>query len=203
MNHVIDFQSKNGLKPDGIIGKNTMLKMCEVWGVNRIQLLHMLANTHHETGGFKVDTENLNYSAKGLRATFPKYFTDTEAREYANKPEKIANKVYAYRMGNGNPASGDGWKYRGRGSLQLTGKNNYTDFGKLTGNSEILSNPDIVASDYFWQSALYYFERNKLWAKMKNESYENIKLIRKAVNGGVIGLNDVVAKFNYYSKLFS
>jgi len=203
MNHVIDFQSKHGLKPDGIIGKNTMLKMCEVWGVNRIQLLHMLANTHHETGGFKVDTENLNYSAKGLRATFPKYFTDAEAREYANKPEKIANKVYAYRMGNGNPASGDGWKYRGRGSLQLTGKNNYTDFANWQYSPDIITNPDIVATDYFWQSALYYFERNNLWSKIKNESYDNIKLIRKAVNGGYIGLDDVVAKFNYYSKLFS
>lgn len=168
------------------------------------QMSHFLANVHHETGGFVADTENLNYSASGLLKVFPKYFkTFTAAKEYERKPGKIANYVYANRMGNGLPQSGDGWKYRGRGALQLTGKDNYKLFSEYVNDKEVLTNPDIVATEYFWESALFYFTRNKLWKQMKYNDPESIKAIRKAVNGGYTGLNEVQDLFVKYYNLIT
>lgn len=200
--HIKLFQSKHGLTADGIIGKMTLAKMrCEFGGLTDAQLAHFLANVHHETGGFEAEIENLNYSALRLRQVFPKYFkTDDTAREYAYKPMNIANRVYANRMGNGSEASGDGWKYRGRGSLQLTGKDNYREFSKFI-NSDVVNNPDMVTSVYYWESALFYFTRNKLWDKAKGTTQADVKAIRKAINGGYNGLPHVQELFTKYLKM--
>lgn len=207
MNHLIEFQKNNGLQPDGVIGKKTLDKMRSVFGIKTdAQLAHFLANVHHETGGFIADTENLNYSAKALADTWPNRYKlnsspNSLARTLANKPMNIANNVYADRMGNGNEASGDGWKYRGRGSLQLTGKTNYKLFSNWIKDKNVMLNPDIVATKYFWESALFYFTTNNLWGKMKGTTEAGVKSVRKSVNGGFIGLDDVQAKFTYYYNL--
>ncbi|MGQ2984015.1 peptidoglycan-binding protein [Flavobacterium sp.] len=211
MNHITEFQKKNGLKEDGVIGIKTLQKMMEVFGLlTNLQLVHLLANVHHESGGFIADTENLNYSAATLANTWPKRYKNPVtgkpnalALSLAGNPEKIANNVYANRMGNGSGSSGDGWKYRGRGALQLTGKDNYRLFASFIDDAEILSNPDLVAIKYFWESALFYFTANKLWNKMKGKTSADIKAIRKAVNGGYIGLKDVENKFKYYYNLMT
>ena len=127
-----------------------------------LRLAHFLAQCGHESGGFKATQENLNYSAKGLNGIFKKYFPTLEsALPYERKPEKIASKVYGGRMGNGPESSGEGYKFRGRGYIQLTGKENYTAFGKAIGE-DILSNPDVVASKYALLSAAWFFSKNGL-----------------------------------------
>ncbi len=209
MNHLIEFQKKHGLSPDGIIGKLTLAKMRSVFGIaSNSGLAHFLANVDHETGGFTADSENLNYNAAGLAKTWPQRYADPVTRQpnaLANKlarnPEAIANNAYANRMGNGSEASGDGWKFRGRGSLQLTGKQNYNLFSAFIGDASVMTNPDIVATKYFWDSALFYFSKNNLWQKTNGTSPVDVKAIRKAVNGGYIGLEDVQKKFEYYIKL--
>lgn len=211
MNHIAEFQKKNGLNDDGVLGKCTIKKMRSVFGIpNDAQMAHFLANIHHETGGFKADTENLSYSAAGLAATWPGRYKNTTtgkpnalAVTLASQPQKIANNVYANRMGNGDEVSGDGWKYRGRGSIQLTGRNNYKDFSDFIKDAGIIFDPDCVATKYFWESALFYFTKNKLWNKMKGIDPADVKAIRKAVNGGYIGLKDVQAKFTYYYNLIT
>lgn len=195
------FQKENGLVADGIIGKKTLLKMKEVFKVpNNEALAHFIGNTFHETGGYKVTQENLNYSAKGLLATFPKYFKTLEqANKVARNPEAIANIVYGGRMGNTSP--GDGWKFRGRGVLQTTGKINYGLLGKWLG-VDLLASPDLVATKYAWQSALFYFNSNNLWKIASTVTDESIRKVRKAVNGGSIGLTDVTEKVKeFYSIL--
>lgn len=205
MKHIVEFQKNNGLVADGIIGKNTIQKMRCVFGISTdSQMAHFLANVHHETGGFKADIENLNYSASRLLQIFPKYFTDSVmARQYANNPIAIANRVYSKRMGNGSETSGDGYKYRGRGSLQLTGKDNYRAFSEFMRDNQIMLMPDIVASKYFWESALFYFTRNNLWGLMKGTDVETVKKVRKAVNGGYNGLAEVQQKFTYYYNMIT
>ena len=153
-----------------------------------------LAQTAHESASFTAVKENLNYSAKALRAVFGKYFpNDGIAEEYARQPEKIANRVYANRMGNGDEASGDGWKFRGRGLIQLTGKNNYESCGNdlminLIDGPEWLEGPQGAVS-----SALWYWNKNNL------NSYADVEDIRgmtKRINGGYHGLDDRIAKYN-------
>lgn len=207
MNHLKEFQKKHGLTPDGIIGKATAAKMQKVFGItSATQLAHFLANVDHETGGFIADTENLNYSAAALAATWPNRYKNTVtgkpnqlAVSLERQPEAIANNVYANRMGNIAP--GDGWKYRGRGSLQLTGKLNYKLFSEFKKNPDILTNPDIVATKYFWESAIWYFTRANLWGKMMHADSSAVKAVRKSVNGGYIGLEDVQEKFIHYYNL--
>jgi len=170
---------------------------------NTLRLAHFLAQCGHESGGFKAVSENLNYSAKGLRGTFGKYFpTDALAVAYERKPEKIANRVYSSRMGNGDEASGEGWKYRGRGYIQLTGKSNYTKFDGTVGD-DIVENPDLVATKYPLASAAFFFDSNKLWSICdKGADDATVTAVTKRVNGGTIGLSDRIKHFKeYYSLL--
>jgi putative chitinase len=168
---------------------------------NVLRLAHFLAQAGHESGQFKVTSENLNYSSKGLLGTFPKYFTPTLAESYARQPEKIANRVYGGRMGNGVETTGEGFKFRGRGYIQLTGKDNYTQFDK-TVPEDILTNPDLVATKYALMSAAWFFDKNKLWTICdKGADEATIVAVTRKVNGGTIGLPDRIKHFNEYYNL--
>jgi putative chitinase len=173
------------------------------FGLNsNIRLAHFLSQCAHESGNFKVFTENLNYSAKGLRSIFGKYFKDdASALAFERKPEKIANRVYSSRMGNGDEASGDGWKFRGRGYIQLTGKDNYTQFDKSVAD-DILANPDLVATKYPLMSAAFFFERNNLWKICDGGAdKEDVIALTKRINGGTHGLEDRLTKFALFNSL--
>jgi putative chitinase len=169
-----------------------------------LRLAHFLAQCGHESGGFKLTKENLNYSAKGLNGIFKKYFpTLDSAVPYERKPEKIANKVYGGRMGNGTEGSGDGWKFHGRGFIQLTGKDNYTAFTKSIGE-DCVSNPDLVASKYALLSAAWFFNKNGLHKMADGGASDTVVTsITKRVNGGTIGLADRIKHFNEYYKLLA
>ena len=169
-----------------------------------LRLAHFLAQAGHESGGFKLVNENLNYGAKGLLGIFKKYFpTEAKAKEYERKPEKIANLVYGNRMGNGDEASGDGFKFRGRGALQLTGKDNYKLFSEYLKNPEIMTNPDLVANEFAFESAIFFFDRNKLWDICdKGVNKDTILALTKRINGGTHGLADREEKtLKYYGYL--
>jgi putative chitinase len=167
-----------------------------------LRLAHFLAQTGHESAQFKAVSENLNYGAKGLRGIFGKYFpTDALAAAYERKPEKIANKVYASRMGNGDEASGDGYKYRGRGYIQLTGKDNYKAFD-ATVPEDITANPDLVATQYPLLSAAWFWNKNGLNAIAdKGADDATVTSVTKRVNGGTIGLPDRIKHFKEYHAL--
>lgn len=152
------------------------------------RMASFIGQCQHESGNFKTLRENLNYSAKGLCATWPKRFpTEESATPYHRNPEKIANKVYADRMGNGDEASGDGWKYSGRGLIQLTGKSNYT----LAGDSlvaDLLNTPDMVLQPkYAALTAGWFWDKNRLNAFADADDIEGMT---KKINGGTIGLDD-------------
>jgi len=168
---------------------------------NVLRLAHFLAQAGHESGQFKATSENLNYSSKGLLGIFPRYFTPALAESYARQPQKIANRVYGGRMGNGVEATGDGFKFRGRGYIQLTGKDNYTQFDKAV-PEDILANPDLVSSKYALMSAAWFFDKNKLWSICdKGADQGTITAVTKRVNGGTIGLPDRIKHFNEYYNL--
>ena len=163
------------------------------------RLAHFMAQIAHESN-LKPVAENLNYSENGLRKTFRKYFTDLEAVQFQKKPAAIANRVYANRMGNGPEESGDGFKYRGRGFLQVTGKDNYTVLSRDTG-IDYVSNPDLLLNEAdAMVSALWYWNRNNLNALADKN---NIRAITKKINGGYNGLSHRVALFKKYSKLYN
>ena len=169
-----------------------------------LRLAHFLAQCGHESGGFKLTKENLNYSAKGLQDIFKKYFpTEVKAKEYERKPEKIANLVYGNRMGNGIESTGDGAKYCGRGYIQLTGKDNYTAFGTAI-NEDIAANPQWVAEKYALLSAAWFFNKNKLHI-IADEGASDLVVtkVTKRVNGGIIGLPDRIKHFKEYHTLLS
>lgn len=169
-----------------------------------LRLAHFLAQCGHESGGFKLKNENLNYGAKGLLGIFKKYFpTEAKALEYERKPEKIANLVYGGRMGNGPEASGEGYKFRGRGYIQLTGKDNYKAFDAVV-TDDILANPDLVASKYPLLSAAWFFHKNGLH-KIADEGATDavVTKVTKRVNGGTIGLPDRIKHFKEYYSLLS
>lgn len=192
-------QTKIGVTADGLFGPGTMKKAMEYYKLTPIRAAHFFAQTAHETGGFKTFSENLNYSADGLQKVFGKYFPGNLEESYAKQPEKIANRVYASRMGNGDEKSGDGYKFRGRGALQLTGKDNYTAFAQYLQKPEILTTPELVATEYSFESAFYFFDKNKLWAicdlGINDAAIE--KLTRK-INGGTHGLDDRNQKTKKY-----
>ena len=169
-----------------------------------LRLAHFLAQCGHESGGFKVTSENLNYSAKGLNGIFKKYFpTEAAATPYARQPQKIANKVYANRMDNGSESSGDGFKFRGRGYIQLTGRANYTSFGKAI-NEDIANNPDIVSGKYALLSAAWFWSKNGLNTLADGGASDQVVTsITKRVNGGTIGLPDRIKHFKEYYHLLA
>jgi putative chitinase len=168
---------------------------------NSLRLAHFLAQCGHESGGFKAVSENLNYSADGLKRIFGKYFPGDLATSYARQPEKIASRVYGARMGNGDESTGEGYKYRGRGYIQLTGKSNYTGFAKFIGEDTV-ANPDLVATKYPLASAAFFFDSNKLWSICdKGADVATVTAVTKRVNGGTIGLPDRIKHFNEYYNL--
>ncbi len=170
---------------------------------NSLRLAHFLAQCGHESGGFKAVTENVNYSADGLKKTFPKYFPGNLSESYARNPEKIASKVYGGRMGNGDESSKEGFKFRGRGFIQLTGKSNYANFAKFIGEDTV-TNPDLVATKYPLASAAFFFDSNKLWSICdKGSDVATVTAVTKRVNGGTIGLEDRLKHFKEYYSLLS
>ena len=192
-------QAKIGVKPDGAFGPGTMKAAMKFYKLTPLRASHFFGQVAHETGGFNAFSENLNYSAQGLQTTFGKYFPGNLEESYARNPEKIANRVYASRMGNGNEASGDGWKFRGRGALQTTGKSNYIALSKSLNKPEILTTPDLVATEYAFESALYFFESNNLWVICdKGIDDKTITSLTKRINGGTHGLEDRVLLTNKY-----
>lgn len=187
-----NLQTKLGITADGLFGQGTIKSAMEHYKMTPFRASHFFGQTSHETGHFKVFSENLNYSASGLVKVFPKYFkTEADAKSYERNPEKIANKVYGNRMGNGDESSGQGFAFRGRGSLQLTGKSNYEAFSKFLNKPEIMTNPDLVATEYAFESALFFFEKNGLWAICdKGVNDDTILALTKKINGGTNGLEE-------------
>lgn len=186
---LVSLQKKIGVTADGKFGPNTLKTAMNFYKMSPERAAHFFAQTGHETGDFKLFTENLNYSAKALKAVFGKYFPGTLAESYNRQPEAIANKVYANRMGNGNELSGDGWKYRGRGALQLTGSDNYKSFSKYLNNESIITNPEQVADEFAFESAFFFFDNNKLWSICDmGVNDASILKLSKRINGGTNGL---------------
>jgi len=168
---------------------------------NTLRLAHFLSQCGHESGNFKAVSENLNYTAAGLKKIFPRYFPGNLSESYSRNPEKIANKVYASRMGNGDEASGDGWKYKGAGFIQLTGKANHQAFDKFV-EDDILANPSLVATKYPLASAAWFFDSNKLWGICdKGADKSVVQAVTKRVNGGLIGIEDRWKHFQEYYNL--
>ena len=168
---------------------------------NNLRLAHFLSQCGHESGGFKAVSENLNYSADGLKKIFGKYFPGNLNESYAKQPEKIASRVYGNRMGNGDEASKEGYKFRGRGYIQLTGKANYTKFTQFIGE-DCVSNPDLVATKYPLASAAFFFDSNKLWAICDRGADDaTVTSVTKRVNGGTLGLSDRIKHFKEYYNL--
>jgi len=162
---LIELQKKIGVTADGAWGPGTLKAAAAYYKLNKNRAAHFFAQCAHESGNWKATSENLNYSAKGLRGIFGKYFpNDSLANAYARQPQKIANRVYANRMGNGPENTGDGWKFRGRGFLQLTGHDNYKAFSTYIARPDVMENPDLVAGELAIESALWFFDRNKLWS---------------------------------------
>ncbi len=187
-----DFQSKIGVTADGSWGPSTLKAAVEFLKISKVRGAHFFAQTSHESGGFKILSENLNYSVDGLVKIFRKYFPDVDvATSYAKNPKKIANKVYSGRMGNGDEASGDGFKYRGRGVIQLTGRDNYAAFASAINRPDVLTNPDIVSGELAFESALFFFERNNLWRMCdKGINDSTILQLTRAINGGINGFEE-------------
>jgi putative chitinase len=196
-------QKKIGVTDDGAFGPGTLKAAMAYFKMTPQRAAHFFGQTAHETGEYKTFSENLNYSSDGLKKIFGKYFPNNLNESYAKQPEKIANRVYGSRMGNGNETSGDGWKYRGRGALQLTGKANYEAFSKFLNKPEIMTNPDLVSTDYSFESAIFFFEKNKLWEICdKGVNKDTILALTKRINGGTHGLDDRETKtMKYYSYL--
>ena len=189
-------QAKIGVTADGVFDKGTLKAAMAYYKMTPVQAAHFFAQTAHESGNFKAFSENLNYSEDGLLRVFPKYFDAIKARQYSRQPERIANRVYANRMGNGDEASGDGWRYKGRGALQLTGKANYKDFADWLGKS---IDPNNVADEYAFDSAKYFFDKNKLWSVCdKGVDDATILALTRRINGGTHGLDDRKAKTKLY-----
>jgi len=188
--------------PDSVITE--IISIADKFNITtNLRLAHFLAQCAHESGNFRAITENLNYSKDALLRVFPKYFPGTLAESYAHKPEKIASRVYGSRMGNGNETTKEGWKFRGRGFLQTTGKENYKRLGDFLG-VDLLSNPDLVATAYPLASAGYFFNSNNLWIICDEGSTDDIVTkVTRRVNGGTNGLSHRLQEFKKFISLLS
>lgn len=196
---VIDLQKKIGVTADGAIGPNTLKAAMKYYKLTPIRAAHFFGQIAHETGYFKLFSENLNYTALQLTKTFPAYFKGDLATKYAKKPIAIASRAYANRMGNGNEASMEGYFYRGRGALQLTGKYNYSLFARYLNDSSIMNKPDLVSTKYAFESAKFFFDNNNLWTICDGGVNDKvIGLITRRVNGGTNGLKERIE----YTKKF-
>ena len=198
----IDLGKLKGHIPESVIVQ--IPTVMEKFQINTpLRLAHFLAQCGHESGGFKATQENLNYSADGLKKIFPKYFPGNLAESYARNPEKIASKVYGGRMGNGGEETKEGYKFRGRGYIQLTGKENYTSFAKSIGEDTV-ANPDLVATKYALASAGWFFSKNGLnTIADKGADDATVTSVTKRVNGGTIGLPDRIKHFKEYYHLLA
>lgn len=196
----MDINKLKGHIPDAVLAQ--IPSVMEKFKIDTpLELAHFLAQCGHESGNFKAVSENLNYSADGLKKIFPKYFPGNLNESYARKPEAIASRVYASRMGNGNEASKEGFKFRGRGYIQLTGKENYAAFDKFV-EDDILTNPDLVATKYPLLSAAWFFSKNKLnEIASKGADDATVTAVTKRVNGGTIGLADRIKHFKEFYAL--
>lgn len=199
MNPIQLIQTKLGLKADGQIGRITFGALRMHWDLTPIQLCHFLGQCEHETGGFRLWEENLNYSNDGLLKIFRKYYPDNLlAIKHQRKPSVIANHVYGNRMGNSQP--NDGWHFRGRGAIQLTGRDNYTRFSEWAKDPTILTNPDQVATKYAFESALWYFHERRIFRFCTSLSIGEITQVTTLINGGTNGLDDRIKKTLNYQK---
>ena len=199
----LNLEKLRGHIPDAVIAQ--IPDTAKKFEINTpLRLAHFLAQCGHESGGFRATQENLNYSASGLKGIFGKYFKEAGLAEaYQRNPQKIASRVYGGRMGNGPESTGDGYKFRGRGYIQLTGKDNYTAFGKAI-NEDMTANPDKVASHYALLSAAWFFNKNGLHKIADQGSTDAVVTsITKRVNGGTIGLADRIKHFKEYYHLLS
>lgn len=196
----MDTSKLAGLVPQKVLDE--LPAVMHKFGINTpLRLAHFLAQCGHESGGFKSVVENLNYSVDGLKRTFGKYFKQNGLAEaYARKPELIASRVYANRMGNGDEGSRDGWRYRGRGYIQLTGKNNYAQFDQFV-DDDILANPELVGTKYPLLSAAWFFHKAGILPIADKGAVDAVVTqVTKRVNGGTHGLDDRIARFHKYYK---
>lgn len=195
----INLTALKGYIPDGVIAQIPAITAI----TNSLRLAHFLAQCSHESENFTVVYEDLNYSAEALMATFPSYFPGQLSESYARNPAKIGARVYANRMGNGDEASGDGYTFRGRGYIQLTGKSNYASFGEFI-NENTVANPNAVATQYPLASAGFFFDSNNIWPICDGGSSDTvITAVTRKVNGGTNGLADRTKLFNQYYALLS
>ena len=190
-------QSKIGVSPDGAYGPNTARAIAKYYNLSPERGAHLLGQCAHESAGFTRTTEGLYYSTpERIMAVWPSRFPTVESAEpYAKNPSKLANNVYSNRMGNGDEASGDGSLFAGRGFLQLTGKFSYRKFASDMGLPDVMTDPDLVASEYAMETAIWFFEQNGLF-EMADAGVSDpmIKKISKRVNGGFHGLSDRAEK---------
>ena len=198
---LVNLQKKIGVTADGAFGPGTLKAAAAYYKLSPVRAAHFFAQCAHESGNWKATSENLNYSAKGLRGIFGKYFpTEGIAKNYERQPQRIANRVYANRMGNGPESSGDGWKYRGRGFLQLTGHDNYKALSEYINRPGVMENPDLVAGELAIESALWFFDKNRLWSICdQGVNDAAILALTKRINGGTHGLDDRKLKTKKYA----
>lgn len=190
MKQVRHLQQIVGSECDGLFGPKTLRASAKFFNLSLSQAAHFFGQISVETGKFTVFSENLNYTSKRLVEVFPKYFPNIcIASQYANQPVAIASKVYANRMGNGDEKSGDGYRYRGRGAIQLTGRKNYEAFSTFLGSSEPLGNPDCVEHKYSFLVALWYFSKADIWTIADQEVTDStVEQVTRKINGGLNGL---------------
>lgn len=183
MSIITTLQKKIGAVPDGYFGRETAKAFRDYYRLTNEEAAMFLGQCYVESNGFTTYSENLNYSAKGLLTTFGRRFKSLdEARRYARRPQMIANRVYANKGGNGDEASGDGWKYRGRFAIQLTLKDNYIAFAKYMNDSRIIDDPDTVEEEYFIEGGLFYFNANRLFCYCKVINDASIELVTGKIN---------------------
>jgi putative chitinase len=213
MKHLSTFQKNNNLLVDGVLGKDTFESFKKKFLLNDLELAHFLGQVDKETGGFSKDTESLNYNPEGLISTFS-YYRDRKTEAWIDgrtklsraNQEVIANKVYADKNRGakfklGNTIHGDGFRFIGRGALQLTGRNNYTSFSKYLNDPEIIVNPDLLATKYFWESAMFFFIRNNLFKLCTSISTSQINKVTAVINKGTDSYQDRVNLVREYYEL--